>query len=221
MQQQYRHEWKHEISYTDLLCIRQRLQAVAQPDPHAVGGQYRIRSLYFDDASDKALRQKIDGVNMREKFRIRYYNGDTSFIRLEKKSRRNGLGTKFEAALSAEEAQKIVDGDLDWMMESDRPLVQELYCKMRYQGLRPKTIVDYIREPYVYGPGNVRVTFDHDLRTGLSGTSHPPGGQVGRLSARDHPRCGLGAQPARRRLFQVRTVQNIRLTKETISNDIQ
>ena len=45
MQQQYRHEWKHEISYTDLLCIRQRLQAVAQPDPHAVGGQYRIRSL--------------------------------------------------------------------------------------------------------------------------------------------------------------------------------
>lgn len=170
MEQQYRHEWKHEISYTDLLCIRQRLQAVAQPDPHAVGGQYRIRSLYFDDASDKALRQKIDGVNMREKFRIRYYNGDTSFIRLEKKSRRNGLGTKFEAALSAEEAQKIVDGDLDWMMESDRPLVQELYCKMRYQGLRPKTIVDYIREPYVYGPGNVRVTFDHDLRTGLSGT---------------------------------------------------
>ena len=170
MEQQYRHEWKHEISYTDLLCIRQRLQAVAQPDPHAVGGQYRIRSLYFDDASDKALRQKIDGVNMREKFRIRYYNGDTSFIRLEKKSRRNGLGTKFEAALSAEEAQKIVDGDLDWMMESGRPLVQELYCKMRYQGLRPKTIVDYIREPYVYAPGNVRVTFDHGLRTGLSGT---------------------------------------------------
>ena len=170
MELQYRHEWKHEISYTDLLCIRQRLQAVAQPDPHAVGGEYHIRSLYFDSASDKALREKIDGVNMREKFRIRYYNGDTSFIRLEKKSRRNGLGTKFEAALSAEEAQKIVDGDLDWMMESDRPLVQELYCKMRYQGLRPKTIVDYIREPYVYGPVNVRVTFDHHIRTGLSST---------------------------------------------------
>ena len=170
MELQYRHEWKHEISYTDLLCIRQRLQAVARPDPHAVGGEYHIRSLYFDNASDKALREKIDGVNMREKFRIRYYNGDTSFIRLEKKSRRNGLGTKFEAALTAEEAQKIVDGDLDWMMESDRPLIQELYCKMRYQGLRPKTIVDYTREPYVYGPGNVRVSFDHHIRTGLHST---------------------------------------------------
>ncbi|MBQ2456502.1 MAG: VTC domain-containing protein, partial [Firmicutes bacterium] len=51
-----------------------------------------------------------------------------------------------------------------------RPLVEELYCKMRYQGLRPKTIVDYTREPFIYGPGNVRVTFDYDIRTGLGCT---------------------------------------------------
>ena len=170
MELQYRHEWKHEISYTDLLCIRQRLQAVAKPDRHAAGGKYLIRSLYFDNAEDKALREKIDGVNMREKFRIRYYNGDTSFIRLEKKSRRNGLGTKAGAALSAAEARKIVDGDLDWILDSGRPLLQELYCKMKYQGLKPKTIVDYTREPYIYGPGNVRVTFDYNIRTGLNST---------------------------------------------------
>ena len=48
--------------------------------------------------------------------------------------------------------------------------MQELYCKMRYQGLRPKTIVDYTREPFIYRPGNVRVTFDYDIRTGLSCT---------------------------------------------------
>ena len=163
----YRHEWKHQISFADLLTIRQRLRAVATPDPHAVDGTYRIRSLYFDNAEDKALREKIDGVNMREKFRIRYYNGDASLIHLEKKSKKNGLGTKFSADLSAEEAQRIVDGDIAWMKESDRPLVQELYCKMRYQGLRPKTIVDYTREPYIFRPGNVRVTFDYNLRTGI------------------------------------------------------
>ena len=88
MDLQYRHEWKHEISYADLLSIRARLRAVAQPDPHAVNGRYMIRSLYFDNASDKALREKTDGVNMREKFRIRYYNGDpSSVIHLEKKSK--------------------------------------------------------------------------------------------------------------------------------------
>ena len=169
-QPHYRHEWKHEISYADLVTIRQRLRAVAEPDEHAADGRYLIRSLYFDNAQDRALREKIDGVNMREKFRIRYYNLDTSVIRLEKKSKRSGLGTKFSVALSAEEAQALVDGNTDWMMESGRDLVRELYCKMRTQGLKPKTIVEYTREPFVFRPGNVRVTFDYDLRTGLSCT---------------------------------------------------
>lgn len=166
----YRHEWKHEINYMDLLCIRQRLRLVAQSDPHATDGHYRIRSLYFDNLSDKALREKIDGVNMREKFRIRYYNDDLSLIKLEKKSKRSGLGTKYSAKLSPEEAQQIVDGELDWMMDSGRALVQELYCKMKYQGMRPRTIVDYTREPFIYRPGNVRVTFDYNIRTGLNCT---------------------------------------------------
>jgi len=170
MEKHYRHEWKHEITYMDMLCIRQRLRAVARSDPHAADGKYLIRSLYFDNAQDKALRGKVDGVNMREKFRIRYYNGDTSLIHLEKKSKVNGLGTKYSADLTKEEAQAIVDGDTDWMLGCGRPLVEELYCKMRYQGLRPKTIVDYTREPFIYGPGNVRVTFDYDIRTGLGCT---------------------------------------------------
>ncbi len=164
----YRHEWKHEISYADFLTIRARLRAVMQPDPHAKEGRYLIRSLYFDDLNDKALREKTDGVNRREKFRIRCYNNDPSVIHLEKKSRLNGLGTKFSANLTAQEVQKIIEGDLDWMLDAKAPLIRELYCKMRCQGLRPKTIVDYTREPFIFGPGNVRVTLDYDIRTGLA-----------------------------------------------------
>ena len=163
----YRHEWKHEISYLDMLTLRARLSAVMEPDPHAKDGKYMIRSLYFDNLHDKALREKADGVNMREKFRIRYYNGDKSFINLEKKSKINGLGTKYGAFLTEEQAQSIVDGKTDWMMENEQPLVREFYCKIKYQGLAPKTIVDYTREPFVFGPGNVRVTFDYDIRTGM------------------------------------------------------
>ena len=170
MEFQYRHEWKHVLNTADMLILRQRLRAVMESDPHAVDGKYYIRSLYFDNIRDKALREKIDGVNMREKFRIRYYNDNTDVIHLEKKSKRNGLGTKFSADITAEEAQKIVDGDIEWMLGSDRPLVQELYCKMRYQGMQPMCIVDYTREPFIYGPGNVRVTLDYDIRTGLKCT---------------------------------------------------
>ncbi|MBR1691862.1 MAG: polyphosphate polymerase domain-containing protein [Lachnospiraceae bacterium] len=166
----FRHEWKHEINTSDMIAIRQSLRAVAQADQHALDGKYFIRSLYFDNLNDKALREKIDGVNYREKFRIRYYNEDTSLIHLEKKSKINGLCSKESAEVSAQEAQRIVDGDLDWMAESGRELVQELYSKMQSQGLRPKTIVDYTREPYVYGPGNVRVTFDYNIRTGMQCT---------------------------------------------------
>ena len=162
-----RHEWKHEISYGDMLVLRQRLGAVMKRDEHTANGKYFIRSLYFDNAADKALREKLDGVSNREKFRIRYYNHDNSLIHLEKKSKRDGLGSKKQAELTAEEAQAIVDGDWDWMQGDDRPLVRELFLKMRSQRLRPKTIVDYVREAFVYAPGNVRVTLDYDIRTGL------------------------------------------------------
>lgn len=164
---QYRHEWKHQISPADRLALLGRLRAVCQVDGHAVDGQYHIRSLYFDTPEDKALREKLDGVDRREKFRLRYYNLDPTFIRLEKKSKWGGLGTKASAELSAAQAQAIVEGDLDWMPHSGQPLVRELYRKMRSQCLRPKTIVDYTREPFVYVPGNVRVTLDYGLRTGL------------------------------------------------------
>ena len=164
---QYRHEWKHEISFSDRLALQARLGAVCRPDPHAPGGLYQIRSLYFDTPADRALREKLDGVSRREKFRIRYYNLDASLIHLEKKSKRGGLGTKETAELTPAEAQAIVDGELDWMADSGRPLVRELYLKMIAQGLAPKTIVDYTRRPFVFPPGNVRVTLDYDIRTGL------------------------------------------------------
>lgn len=163
----FRHEWKIEINPADHLALRSRLQAVAVPDPHAPGGHYRVRSLYLDDAIDTALREKLDGVDRREKFRIRYYNQDTAFLRLEKKGKQNGLCRKQSAAISKEQAQALVDGDISWMVGSTQPLVLELYCKMKNTGLKPKTVVDYTREAFVYPAGNVRVTFDYGIRTGI------------------------------------------------------
>ena len=164
----FRHEWKHEISAADLLVLRSRLSAVMQSDCHAAGGRYEIRSLYFDDLRDRALREKLNGTDPREKFRLRYYNGDTGFIRLEKKARRNGLSEKTQAVVSAQEVRMLLAGELSWMASCDRELPRELYARMLAEGLRPRAVVDYTREPFVYAPGNVRVTLDYDLRRGLS-----------------------------------------------------
>lgn len=166
----YRHEWKHEICLGDMTALRQRLSAVMQSDPHAINGKYFIRSLYFDNASDKALREKLDGVNIREKFRIRLYNGDSSVIKLEKKTKVNGLCSKEIVFLSEKQARSIVNGNCEWMAESGVPLIEELYSKQKSVGLMPKTIVDYEREPFVFAPGNVRVTLDYNIRTGITCT---------------------------------------------------
>lgn len=166
----FRHEWKHEISYSDRISLRSTLGAVMKQDVHAQGGQYEIRSMYLDDPADSALREKLDGVNLREKFRIRYYNGDTSYILLEKKSKINNLCSKVQTVLSLEEVQAIAEGSIELLKNSEKPLLQELYEKMRTRGLRPRTIVDYTREAFVYAPGNVRVTLDYNIRTGLIGT---------------------------------------------------
>ena len=165
-----RHEWKHHISPVDKAAIIARLDVLAAPDEHYGNTSYHIRSLYFDNVYDKALQERMNGQEVREKFRIRYYNGDASYIVLEKKSKFNHLCGKESTRVTKEQVQRLIDGDNKWLMESGKPLCEELYAKMRCQLLRPQVIVDYTRKAYVYEPGNVRITLDDNVRTGLGST---------------------------------------------------
>jgi SPX domain protein involved in polyphosphate accumulation len=161
-----RHELKHYINYADVLQLRSRLPSVASVDKNAVDGKsYQIKSLYFDNYNDKVLKEKIDGVNEREKFRLRLYNNDPSFIRLEKKSKKDSICFKESTAITEEECKRLLNGDFEVLKEKNDPLCLELYTKMHYQQLRPKNIVLYEREAYIYPMGNVRVTLDYDIRT--------------------------------------------------------
>lgn len=160
----FRHEYKHRINRSDMIQLRTRLSSFLGHDRFAgEDGTYFVKSLYFDNLWDKALREKVDGVNNREKFRIRYYGTDTSFIRLEKKSKINGLCRKESVPITAEECRKIIDGDYSFLIGSDSNLMHEFYAKLCYQQLRPRCIVAYRREAFVYAPGNVRVTIDSDI----------------------------------------------------------
>ncbi|WP_026477455.1 polyphosphate polymerase domain-containing protein [Alkaliphilus transvaalensis] len=161
-----RHEMKHYINYADILQLRARLPFVADIDKNAaIENGYRVKSLYFDNYNDKALKEKIDGVNEREKFRLRLYNNDISFIRLEKKSKKNGFCYKENAIITANECRRLLNGDIATLKDNGNTLCMELYSKMLYQQLRPKNIVDYMREAFIYNMGNVRVTLDYDIRT--------------------------------------------------------
>ena len=174
----FRHELKYRIGAAEYLALRSRLRPVMSRDGHARGdGLYLVRSVYFDNCDDKALR---------EKFRIRCYNDDLSFITLEKKLKYNDLCCKLDAPITEAECRALLAGDTLWMRDHPSELVRELYCKLRWQRLRPRVLVSYVREPYVYAPGNVRVTFDSQIRTSLYARGFLPG-EIRDVAADDSP----------------------------------
>lgn len=164
----YRHELKYPLSEAGYQALSRRLAAVMRRDAHAdADGRYTVRSIYFDNYRDKALREKLDGVPQREKFRIRWYNDDLSFLSLEKKCKYNDLCQKLAAPLTQAELQSILSGGGTWMASHPQALVRELSRAMDAQQLRPRVLVSYVREAYTYAPGNVRVTFDSCVRSSL------------------------------------------------------
>ncbi len=163
----FRHEMKQVITNADALVLRRRLGIVMQRDEHSRTGSYLISSLYFDNINDKALMEKINGINRREKFRLRCYNDDPSLVFLEKKSKINGLCAKQRCVVDSGEVRSIIKDGALWRPEEGGELLNELHMKMTTQGLRPKTIVDYKREAFVYPAGNVRVTLDSSMRASM------------------------------------------------------
>ncbi|HHX07412.1 MAG TPA: polyphosphate polymerase domain-containing protein [Erysipelothrix sp.] len=164
----FRHEYKHRINPLDDYELSNRLQKLFRRDAHAGSrGYYRVSSLYFDTPNDLALREKMDGVKTREKFRIRYYNDNINFFKLEKKMKQNQLTRKLSTTLTTKEVEAILQQNIRFLRDSNDPLKVEFYAKLINQQLRPKTIVVYDREAFIYEPGNCRITLDRNLKTAI------------------------------------------------------
>jgi len=166
-----RQEIKQAISYPDYALLKAKLQYIMQLDKHAgADGKYVIRSTYFDNFANKVLNEKKEGYINRDKYRVRIYGQSSAIINLERKSKRNNLTFKTKCAISQAEYEKMRLGDISWMEEDERGLLRDLYQEMSYRQLRPTTVVDYVREAYIYPFGNVRVTFDSKVQSSLRNT---------------------------------------------------
>ena len=162
----FRYENKYFISRAGYLQLKARLDAGLHKDTHTShpDGAYFIRSLYFDDYRQSGLLDKVEGVQKREKFRIRFYDMDDSFIRLESKQKLDQMTRKFSAPLTREQCDAILRGDIWWMYNSEHALLRHFYTKARTELLRPAVMVDYYREAYVFQ--DVRITFDREIHSG-------------------------------------------------------
>ncbi len=160
----YRHEYKYLIDPGQRRILLMKAQAMMQRDPHAGDdGSYVIRSLYFDDSADTCFFQNESGSDPRAKYRVRFYDNDTSFIRLEKKIKRRGMTLKRSCGLTEEEAAILAAGHIP-QIRSDMPdEKRRLLLEISSHCLLPKVIVTYSRIPFIYPAGNVRVTFDGNI----------------------------------------------------------
>lgn len=160
-----RHEIKYIVSRREADHLIRRLDCLFSRDAYSSNG-YKISSLYFDDLYNTALSDKIAGLSIRHKYRLRYYEDDLSKFKLEKKSKIQSMTHKVSTWLTQAEVVKILDGTIEFLLEKD-DLCKEFYLRLKHEQLKPKTLVSYDRIAFVHPVGNLRITFDKNV-TGSS-----------------------------------------------------
>ena len=162
----YRHEYKYICNSTQNVVLKMRTKGLLKVDKHArEKGYYYVRSLYFDSLNDNCYYENEIGVDKRDKFRLRIYNVDSENIFLEKKSKHRQMTLKKSCLISREICEQLIHSAkivvTDEMSEEQRELITELQVR----NLRPVVIVEYQRYPFVERNGNVRITFDENIRS--------------------------------------------------------
>jgi len=163
--QTMRYEHKYLISERSAALLRCQMAALLSPDEHGDGdGRYFIRSVYFDDADYTAYFDKLAGVSLRNKYRLRFYNMDTEHIVFEAKRKRAQRVTKDSAVVSRACAQRMMSGGRLYPAELEHPLLKEFDALSRSAGFAPSVIVDYDRAAFTHPMSDTRITLDSDVR---------------------------------------------------------
>lgn len=162
----FRHEYKYPLTNGQMLIEDAKISAIAQKDSHAAGnGFYNIRSLYFDDYENSCYMDNENGVDEREKYRIRIYNHNIERITLELKEKLRGRTSKRSCPVTVSQCRQLMKGLIPEDIQPSQQVLHKLAYLMAVKLMRPAVIVDYDRVPYVYRPldANVRVTFDSNI----------------------------------------------------------
>lgn len=163
-QEKYRHELKYICPESELRVIERRISGVMHADAHADGnGEYLIRSVYFDDYKHSCFYDNEDGVDPRAKFRIRIYNYSDARISLEKKLKNRGMTNKQICLLDKQTCMRMLRGERIHDCLGRHQLLNEWILLNETMRFRPVMLGEYVRKPYVYRLGNVRVTFDRNI----------------------------------------------------------
>jgi VTC domain-containing protein len=160
-----RQEIKYYINFAEYYCIANKISSIFTRDRNSVkDGGYIVRSLYFDNKSNKDYYQKIDGIETRKKIRIRIYNYDSNPVKMEIKNKFNNFIRKETFPIRHTDISKIISGDYGVLLNYKNAVAAKIYKDFLMDFYRPVVMIDYRREAYSYDLNQIRITFDRDLK---------------------------------------------------------
>jgi hypothetical protein len=161
-----RYERKYFLSNETAELLKRRAAAVLRPDTHS-NGHYWVHNLYLDDWHSTSYQEKQLNAFIRDKFRVRYYNNDFNYIRLEHKHKEGDLTFKQSVGITKKQYNALESGDMGFcLVMAGFPVWDALVNVYRTRGLRPTVSFSYLREAYFHETGNVRITFDSHITSG-------------------------------------------------------
>jgi len=179
----YRFEYKYLLSAYTADILRSRIYKIMKPDYHS-NGKYVVNNLYLDDMYNNFYLAKHIGQFQRDKYRIRYYNNDMSFIRIERKHKDGIVSYKETSRISEAQYLMIKAGNFNFLDSEDEPLWNKLALLNRLRRMQPTAEYAYRREAWIYEPGNIRFTFD----------SPPFNAEKSRIYSYDTTVCSYGSE---------------------------
>lgn len=155
----FRHEFKYVIPYGEMLNLRKKLDEVLTLDR---GGSYIVRSLYFDTVDDNDYYDKQGGEMIRKKVRLRIYDINNDYAKLEVKRKYDIHQLKESLIIKKSDAKEIIKGNYECLLMMEDDLAKKLYTYFM-TGYRPKVIIEYDRVAYITTT-TTRITFDYNIR---------------------------------------------------------
>lgn len=168
----YREEKKFVITKDQYYKLRHQIAQILEKDyhneqsqyPFRKGEGYTIRSIYFDSIDDRDYWEKVEGIEIRRKCRIRTYMNDPSFCLLELKKKQGPYQKKTSYRLTREQGERLIRGDYSLLLELNHPFLLDCYQLMTQYVYRPASVVTYEREAFVAKENKIRITFDQMIR---------------------------------------------------------
>lgn len=163
MNEVLRQEKKYLLTAAEARCLGAHLGRVMIEDAHNGPQGYSIRSLYFDSLNDGDYWDKMDGVELRRKIRLRVYDAGASFGMLEMKQKEGPYQKKRSLRVEREDARRLCQGDYTPLLKYKEPFAAECYGLMHRRCYRPKTVVEYRRRAFIAKENRIRITLDSQI----------------------------------------------------------